>query len=87
MTSSGIIRLLKNRKEEREMPSIFKALASTTAWILFVSGCLALISRAVVWLDMGFTSPETSQLAVDFFVVIALFVASVVVMILRQKME
>ncbi len=70
------------------MPSIFKALASITAWILFVSGCLALISRAVVWLTViGFTGPDTSQLAMDFFVVIALFVASVVVMILRQKME
>ncbi len=70
------------------MPSIFKALASITAWILFVSGCLALISRAVVWLtDVGFTGSGTSQLAMDFFVVIALFVAAVVVMILRQKME
>ncbi len=69
------------------MPSIFKALASITAWILFVSGVLALISRAIVWLDMGFTSTDTSQLAIDFFVVIALFVAAVVVMILRQKME
>jgi hypothetical protein len=36
---------------------------------------------------MGFDSPDTSQLAVDFFVIIALFVAAVVVMILRQKME
>ncbi len=69
------------------MPSIFKALASTTAWILFVSGVIALISRAIVWLDMGFDSPDTSQLAIDFFVIIALFVAAVVVMILRQKME
>ncbi len=69
------------------MPGVFKALASITAWILFVSGVVALISRAIVWLTMGFTSPDTSQLAVDFFVVIALLVASVVVMILRQKME
>ena len=70
------------------MPSIFKALASITAWILFISGCLTLISRAVVWLaEIGFAGTNTSQLAMDFFVVIALFVASVVVMILRQKME
>jgi hypothetical protein len=71
-----------------KMPNIFKALASITAWILFVSGCLALISRAVVWLTVvGFTGAATSQLVMDFFVVIALFVASVVVMRLRQKME
>ena len=70
------------------MPQIFKALASITAWILFVSGCLALISRAIVWLTVtGFTGTDTSQLGMDFFVVIALLVASVVVMILRQKME
>ncbi len=70
------------------MPQIFKALASITVWILFVSGCLALISRAVVWLTViGFVGTDTSQLAVDFFVIIALFVASVVVMRLRQKME
>ena len=67
---------------------MFKALASITAWILFVSGCLALISRAIVWLTVtGFTGTDTSQLATDFFVVIALFVAAVVVMSLRQKME
>ncbi len=70
------------------MPQIFKPLASITAWILFVSGYIALISRAVVWLVViGFTGTDTSQLAIDFFVIIALFLASVVVMILRQKME
>ncbi len=75
-------------KEEKKMPSIFKALASITAWILFIAGCIALISRAVVWLTViGFTGTGTSQLAMDFFVIIALFVASVVVMILRKKME
>ena len=67
---------------------IFKALASITAWILFVSGCLALISRAVVWLTViGFTGTETSQLATDFFVIIALFVAAVVVMRLRKALD
>jgi Zn-dependent protease with chaperone function len=70
------------------MSSIFKVLASTTALLLFISGCVALISRAIVWFDdIGFTGTDTSQLAIDFFVIIALFVASVVVMRLRQKME
>ncbi len=67
---------------------IFKALASITAWILFVSGCIALISRAIVWFaDIGFAGTGTSQLAIDFFVIIALFVASVVVMRLRKGLE
>ena len=70
------------------MPSIFKALASITAWILFVVGCLALISRAIVWLTVtGFAGTDTSQIAMDFVVVTVLLVASVVVMILRKKME
>ena len=67
---------------------IFKALASITAWILFVSGCIALISRAIVWFTViGFTGTETSQLATDFFVIIALLVAAVVVMVLRKKLD
>ncbi len=70
------------------MSSIFKVLASITALLLFISGCVALISRSIVWFDdIGFTGTGTSQLAIDFFVIIALFVASVVVMRLKQKME
>ncbi len=70
------------------MPNIFKALASITAWILFVFGCLALISRAIVWFSViGFTGTDTEQLAMDSFVVVALLVASVVVMVLRKKLE
>ncbi len=70
------------------MPSIFKALASITAWILFVVGCLGLISRVIVWLaETGFAGTDTSQLTMDFLVITVLLVASVVVMILRQKME
>ncbi len=70
------------------MPSIFKALATVTAWILFVSGCVTLISRAIVWLTViGFAGTDTEQLAMDFFVVIALLVAGVVVMKLRKTLE
>ncbi len=70
------------------MPQIFKALASITAWILFVSGCVALISRAIVWFTViGFAGTETKQLGMDFFVVIALLVAAVVVMRLRKALD
>ncbi len=67
---------------------IFKALASITAWILFVSGCIALISRVIVWLGVtGFTGTDTEQLAMDFLVLTAMLVASVVVMKLRKGLE
>lgn len=67
---------------------IFKALASIVAWLLFIFGCLGLISRAIVWLTVtGFTGTDTSQLTTDFVAIAILLVASVVVMRLRQKME
>ncbi len=67
---------------------MFKALASIVAWLLFAFGCLGLISRVIVWLTVtGFTGTDTSQLAMDFLVITVMLVASVVVMILRQKME
>ncbi len=68
--------------------AIFKALASITAWILFVSGCLGVISRLIVWLAVtGFAGTDTAQLAMDFLVVTAMLVASVVVMVLRKKLD
>ncbi len=68
--------------------AIFKALASITAWILFVFGCIGLISRAIVWLTVtGFTSTNTEQLTMDFVAIAVWLVAGVVVMRLRQKME
>ncbi len=68
--------------------AIFKALASIAAWILFIGGCLGLISRVVVWLTVtGFTGTETSQLTTDFVSIAVWLVAAVVVMRLRQKME
>ncbi len=70
------------------MPKIFKALASIVAWIMFVFGILGLISRAIVWLTVtGFTSTETSQLTRDFLAIAVWLVASVVVMVLRKKLE
>ena len=66
------------------MPSIFKALASITAWVLFVFGSVSLLG--------GFGriiggSPELDFITVYFgFGVSSLFL-SVVTMKLRQKME
>ncbi len=70
------------------MPKVFKALASIVAWVMFVFGILGLISRAVVWVTVtGFTGTETSQLTRDFLAIAVWLVASVVVMLLRKKME
>ncbi len=72
------------------MPNMFKALATITAWILFVGGCLGMISRCIVWLtDTGFTGtgPDMEQLALQFVYIVIWFVGAVVVMRLRQKME
>ncbi len=67
---------------------IFKALASITAWILFVSGCLGVISRVIVWVGVtGFIGTDTEQLAMDFLVLTTMLVASVVVMVLRKKLD
>ena len=67
---------------------MFKALASIVAWTLFVVGGLGLISRVIVWFTVtGFTGTNTSQLATDFLIIAVLLVASVVVMVLRQKLD
>jgi len=37
------------------MPQIFKALASISAWLLFVAGWAFLLSNTVVWFRVRFT--------------------------------
>jgi hypothetical protein len=68
------------------MPSIFKALSTITAWVLFVFGLL----RLVIGLVMAFTTgPQTASLPIylDFFVGVLALTLSVVVMLLRKKLE
>ncbi len=70
------------------MPKIFKALASIVAWVMFVIGIVGLISRVIVWVTVtGFTGTATSQLTRDFVAIAAWLLASVVVMLLRKKLE
>ncbi len=69
---------------------MFKGLATITAWILFIGGCLGLVSRAIVWFtETGFTGTGSAmeQLSIQFVFIAIWFVAAVVVMYLRQKME
>ncbi len=66
------------------MPSIFKALASITAWVLFIFGLLSLLG--------GFGriiggSTELSLMSAYFGFGVGSLVLSVVVMKLRQMLE
>ncbi len=63
------------------MPPVFKALASITAWILFVTGCLSILTALPIpFLDYG---GNWQRLAVG----IASLVLSVVVMKIRKTLE
>jgi hypothetical protein len=67
------------------MSSIFKGLATTVIWVLFIFGLL----RLVIGLVMAFSSgPDTASLEtyLDFIVGIFSLTLSVVVMKLRQTM-
>ena len=72
------------------MPDIFKALASITAWTLFiVSWVTALITMLSTIIAGAMFSAETPPMVVPVFYLVALAeaVSAVVVMILRKKME
>jgi hypothetical protein len=69
---------------------MFKVLATITAWILFLGGCLGMISRTIVWFtETGFTGTGTdmAQLAMQFVFIAIWFVAAVVVMKLSQMLK
>ena len=69
------------------MPNIFKALASITAWILFIGGCFSFVIANITWATKTDILEANTTTAIEFFVVAVWFVAAVVVMRLRQKME
>jgi len=70
------------------MPSIFKALATITAWILFVWGCVIILGTTVdYYVRIGIWSePHLAHMA-SWAISVGTLVLSVVVMRLRQKME
>jgi hypothetical protein len=72
------------------MPDIFKALASITAWVLFVLAWITGISTFIMGTVSGclFGDEEPAMVLPVFFAVsLAEAVSAVVVMILRKKME
>jgi hypothetical protein len=65
------------------MPSIFKSLATITAWILFINGCLGIVLSGVARLtgETGLGAP------IAWAVAVISLIASVGAMKLRQMME
>jgi len=71
------------------MPPIFKALATITAWFLFISGLINALSTFLMGILSGalYGGEPPMQLPVFFLVAVAQLVSAVVVMVLRKKME
>jgi hypothetical protein len=65
------------------VPSIFKALASVVAWILFVSGCVATIASPISRIVQG----EVLGALVAWAIGVACLILSVVAMKLRKSLE
>ena len=69
------------------MPPIFKALASISAWLLFIVGCLTYIITLVTLFAGGVGAGEWLHTVAFFTFATISIIASVVAMKLRQTME
>lgn len=70
------------------MPSIFKALASITAWILFIWGVITILSTTVAYYTViGINNALDLSIQIGWGLGTVELVLSVCVMRLRQKME
>ena len=69
------------------MPNIFKALASITAWILFLGGCLGVLFAMIAWIGTTDITEVNTAITIDFLVAAVTLVSGVVVMRLRKGLE
>ena len=73
------------------MPQIFKALATTTAWILWICGLVMGFSTMIIGIIAGelFSTEATVPMSypILFAVAGAYAILAVVIMILRKNME
>ncbi len=69
------------------MPNIFKALASITAWVLFLGGLVGIFSTSIAWMIGGVAEAPTLYQQFGWLFSAAQLTMAVVVMRLRQKME
>jgi len=72
------------------MPDIFKALATITAWILFLCAMVMGLSTFIMGIineDLFSSTPTPMAYPASFAVAAFYALAAVVIMILRKKME
>jgi len=70
------------------MPPIFKALASITVWVLFIWGCVTVLTTTINWLVLvGFIGEPGLDAFIGWAVGTAQLVLAVVCMKLRQMLE
>ena len=70
------------------MPPIFKALASITAWILFIWGCVTILSTTVCYyVNIGIMNPPTLTHYMGWGAGTAQLILAVCAMKLRQMLE
>jgi len=69
------------------MPSIFKALASISVWILFIVGCSWLIDTFIQWAAAGFGTENWQASVAGEAIGITAIILSVVAMNLRKNLE
>jgi len=70
------------------MPPIFKALASITVWVLFIWGCVTILSTTVgYYVNIGAGNPPTIGIFMGWGVAIAELILAVCAMKLRKMLE
>ncbi|MFC1928408.1 hypothetical protein ACFLXK_02235 [Chloroflexota bacterium] len=70
------------------MPPIFKALATISAWILFIGGCISLLVTTINWaVNVGFIGQPPLAAFMGWGLSAAELVLSVCVMKLRKMLE
>jgi len=69
------------------MPPIFKALASITVWVLFIWGCITILSTTVCYATIGIGSPPPVGIFMGWGVGTAELILAVCAMKLRQMLE
>jgi len=69
------------------MPPIFKALASITAWILFILGCISYLTTTINWfVCTGFIGQPDITAFMGWGLSTAQFILAVCAMKLRQML-
>ena len=69
------------------MPPIFKALASISVWVLFIVGCVNILTSFIGWATGGFGIANWQSGATFLAIGIVSIILSVIAMRLRKMLE